>query len=205
MMLGRRTPTMLGVAGSARPTLKLLLERVKAKSDLAFFERVTAERLKWDGMLDQQCDPARNNEKVYPQAVARSVSDLAKPDATFVFDTGLNTLWSGNGFAKAGPTVGTAMAQADGIQAIDPTRHSSRNLPLKLSATPFCQGLPGSINAVPMPWATIQDNRALDTNSGPFRCAGRPARRARSPNVTAHRSRAASEFGHPRRSLGLPW
>src|ERR1700722_10617980 len=30
-------------------------------------------------------------------------------------------------------------------------RHSSRNLPLKLSATPFCQGLPGSINAVPMP------------------------------------------------------
>jgi hypothetical protein len=28
------------------------------------------------------------------------------------------------------------------------------------------QGLPGSIDAVPMPWATIQDNRALDTNSG---------------------------------------
>src|SRR5580704_17393039 len=46
--------------------------------------------------------------------------------------------------------------------------HSSRNLPLKLSVTPFCQGLPGSINAVPMPCATIQDNRALDTNSGPL-------------------------------------
>jgi GNAT superfamily N-acetyltransferase len=26
-----------------------------------------------------------------------------------------------------------------------------KNLPLKLSVTPFCQGLPGSINAVPMP------------------------------------------------------
>src|SRR5262245_49759975 len=45
-------------------------------------------------------------------------------------------------------------------------RHSSRNLPLKLSVTPFCQGLPGPINAVPMPCATIQDNSALDTNSG---------------------------------------
>ena len=47
-------------------------------------------------------------------------------------------------------------------------RHSSRNLPLKLSATPFCQGLPGSINAVPIPCATIQDRSALDTNSGPL-------------------------------------
>ena len=27
-----------------------------------------------------------------------------------------------------------------------------------LSGKPFCQGLPGSINAVPMPCATIQDN-----------------------------------------------
>src|SRR5258706_6950082 len=47
-------------------------------------------------------------------------------------------------------------------------RHSSRNLPLRLSVTPFCQGLPGSINAVPMPCATIHDNSALDTNSGPL-------------------------------------
>src|SRR5438552_8301172 len=56
-------------------------------------------------------------------------------------------------------------------------RHSSRNLPLKLSVTPFCQGLPGSINAVPMPCVTIQDNSALDTNSGPLslrRNAGAP-------------------------------
>jgi hypothetical protein len=56
-------------------------------------------------------------------------------------------------------------------------RHSSRNLPLKLSVTPFCQGLPGLINAVPIPCATIQDNSALDTNSGPLslrRNAGTP-------------------------------
>ena len=30
-------------------------------------------------------------------------------------------------------------------------RHSSRNLPLKLSSVPFCHGLPGSISAVSMP------------------------------------------------------
>lgn len=30
-------------------------------------------------------------------------------------------------------------------------RHSSRNLPLKLSSVPFCQGLPGSLSTVAMP------------------------------------------------------
>ena len=42
MVLGRRTPTVLGVTGSARPTLKLLLERVKAKSDAKFFDNVAS-------------------------------------------------------------------------------------------------------------------------------------------------------------------
>jgi pyruvate dehydrogenase (quinone) len=132
VVLGRRTPTMLGITGSARPALKLLLEKVKGKSDLAFFERVAGERRKWDDMLDQQCDPARSKDKIHPQAVARTVSDLAKPDATFVFDTGLNTLWSGNWIRQSGSqriigsfnnaSVGTAMAQANGIQALDRTR-----------------------------------------------------------------------------------
>jgi pyruvate dehydrogenase (quinone) len=131
MVLGRRTPTMLGITGSARPALKMLVEKVKDKSDLAFFERVAGERRKWDGMLDEQCDPIRSKDKVYPQAVARTVSDLAKPDATFVFDTGLNTLWSGNWIRQSGSqriigsfnnaSVGTAMAQANGIQALDRT------------------------------------------------------------------------------------
>ena len=38
----------------------------------------------------------RSRDRIHPQAVARVVSDLAKDDAVFVFDTGLNTLWSGN-------------------------------------------------------------------------------------------------------------
>jgi pyruvate dehydrogenase (quinone) len=96
MVLGRRTPTLLGVTSSARPALNLLLEMVKAKSDATFFERVARERRTWDEMLDKQSDPARSKDKMHPQAVARTVSDLAKADATFVFDTGLNTLWSGN-------------------------------------------------------------------------------------------------------------
>jgi pyruvate dehydrogenase (quinone) len=131
-VLGRRTPTALGVVGSVRPTLKLLLERIRAKSDSKFFDRVNSARAKWDTKLDKQADPTRSMDRIHPQAVARAVSDLAKPDAVFVFDTGLNTLWSANWIRQSGSqriigsfnnaAVGTALGQANGIQALDRSR-----------------------------------------------------------------------------------
>jgi pyruvate dehydrogenase (quinone) len=130
--LGRRAPTALGVVGSVRPTLKLLLDRVAAKSDSSFWDRVAKERRKWDEMLDKQADPARSKDRIHPQAVARTVSDLARRDAVFVFDTGLNTLWSANWIRQSGSqriigsfnnaAVGTALGQANGIQALDRSR-----------------------------------------------------------------------------------
>jgi pyruvate dehydrogenase (quinone) len=128
-VIGRRAPTELGVIGSVRPTVKSLLERVKPKGDGGFFDRVAAQRKKWDEMLDKQSDPARSKDRIHPQAVARAVSDLAARDAVFVIDTGLNTLWSGNWIRQSGEqriigsfnngAVGTALGQANGIQALD--------------------------------------------------------------------------------------
>src|SRR5258708_30350873 len=131
-VLGRRAPTMLGVVGSARPTLKLLLDRVAPKADTRFWDTVSQERRKWDERLDKQADPARSKDRIHPQAVARTVSDLAKRDAIFALDTGLNTLWSANWIQQSGSqriigsfnnaAVGTALGQANGIQALDRTR-----------------------------------------------------------------------------------
>ena len=131
-VLGRRTPTELGVAGSARPTLKLLLEKAKAKSDTSFFDKVTHERHRWDEMLNKQADLKRSKDRIHPQAVARGVSDLAKRDAVFVLDTGLNTLWSANWIRQSGlqrivgsfnnAAVGTGLGQANGIQVLDRSR-----------------------------------------------------------------------------------
>jgi pyruvate dehydrogenase (quinone) len=131
-VIGRRTPTEFGVVGSVRPTVKSLLDRVKAKSDARFFEIVTAQRKEWDEILDKQSDPARSEDRIHPQAVARAVSDLAARDAVFVIDTGLNTLWSGNWIRQSGQqriigsfnngAVGTALGQANGIQALDRSR-----------------------------------------------------------------------------------
>ena len=131
-VIGRRAPTELGVVGSVRPTVKSLLDRVKPKSDGKFFETVTAQRKAWDEMLDKQSDPARSKDIIHPQAVARSVGDLAAPNAVFTIDTGLNTLWSGNWIRQSGEqriigsfnngAVGTALGQANGIQALDRSR-----------------------------------------------------------------------------------
>ena len=131
-VLGRRTPTVLGVAGSARPTLKLILDRVASKSDTRFCDKVGEERRKWDVLLDQQANLERSADRIHPQAVARAVSDLAKPDAAFVLDTGLNTLWSANWIRQSGSqriigsfnnaAVGTALGQANGVQALDRSR-----------------------------------------------------------------------------------
>src|SRR3981189_390096 len=83
-------------------------------------------------MLGKQADPARSKERIHPQAVARAVSDLAKRNAVFILDTGLNTLWSGNWIRQSGSqrilgsfnnaAVGTALGQAKGVQALDPAR-----------------------------------------------------------------------------------
>jgi pyruvate dehydrogenase (quinone) len=131
-VLGRRAPTVLGVIGSARPTLKALLGRVAAKSDTRFWDGMTRERREWDAMLDKQSDLARSKDRIHPQAVARAVSDAAEHNAVFTFDTGLNTLWSANWIRQTGAqriigsfnnaAVGTALGQANGIQALDRNR-----------------------------------------------------------------------------------
>jgi len=131
-VIGRRAPTEFGVVGSVRQTVKSLLDRVRPKSDSGFFDRVTTRRKSWDEMQDEQADPARSKDRIHPQAVARMVSDLAKRDAVFVIDTGLNTLWSGNWIRQNGEqriigsfnngAVGTALGQANGIQALDRSR-----------------------------------------------------------------------------------
>ncbi len=131
-VLGRRAPTALGVLGSARPTLKLLVDQVAPKTDTSYWDGLTEERRAWDRKLDQQADLARSADCIHPQAVARTVSDLAKRDAVFVLDTGLNTLWSANWIRQSGSqriigsfnngAVGTALGQANGIQALDRAR-----------------------------------------------------------------------------------
>ena len=130
--LGRRTPVALGVVGSVGPALAELTRRVAAKSDDAFVRKVAAARASWDAMLDRRADLGRSQDRIHPPAVGRLLGDLAGPDAVFVIDTGEVTLWCGNWIRQTGrqrilasfnnAAVGTALGQANGVQALDRSR-----------------------------------------------------------------------------------
>ncbi len=130
--LGRRTPVALGVVGSVRPALDMLLERLPQRSDTRFLDKVRADRAKWDAMLDAKADPGRSPDKLHPQALARTISDQAARDAVWVTDTGEVTLWAANWYRQNGrqqmtgsynnAAVGTGMGLANGVQALDPGR-----------------------------------------------------------------------------------
>ncbi len=131
-VLGRRAATKLGIVGSVRPTLRMLLDGLAQRDDRTFFDKVAADRRKWNAMLDAKADPARSADKIHPQAIARAVSDRAADDAIFVTDTGLSTLWAANWTRPSGrqrftgsfnnQSVGTGMGLANGAQALDRSR-----------------------------------------------------------------------------------
>jgi len=130
--LGRRAPIALGIVGSVRPALRMLLDGLPQRTDRSFLDGVSKDRADWDAMLDEKADPARSQDKIHPQAVARLVSDHAADDAVFVTDTGEVTLWAANwtrqraeqrhcgSFNNA--AVGTGLGIANGIQTLDKGR-----------------------------------------------------------------------------------
>jgi pyruvate dehydrogenase (quinone) len=130
--LGRRTSVALGIVGSVRPAIAMLLDELAPKTDASFFDAVAADRRAWDDMLDAKADPARSADKIHPQAVARTLSDLAASDAIWVTDTGEVTLWAANWFRQSGgqqitgsfnnAAVGTGLGIANGVQALDTGR-----------------------------------------------------------------------------------
>ncbi|HTK35353.1 MAG TPA: thiamine pyrophosphate-dependent enzyme [Caulobacteraceae bacterium] len=132
LALGRRAPIQLGIVGSVGPALAQIAACVAIKTDDSFFAKAARARGRWNAMLDGKADLARSPDKIHPQAVGRLIGDLAAPDATFVVDTGEVTLWSANWIRQTGrqrilasfnnAAVGTALGQANGVQALDRAR-----------------------------------------------------------------------------------
>jgi pyruvate dehydrogenase (quinone) len=130
--IGRRLSVTQAVVGSSRPAVAGLLKRVNAKREDAFQAKVQKTWIAWRKMLDEKADPHRSKDRIHPQALARTISDLAQPDAAFVVDTGEVTLWTANWLRPTGrqaitgsfnnAAVGTALGMANGIQALDKRR-----------------------------------------------------------------------------------
>lgn len=129
LVLGRRAPVALGIIGSVRPALRMLLEHLSARSDTAFLQKTQDARSEWNAMLDKRADPARTPGKLHPPALARAISDHAAADAIIVTDTGEVTLWAANWWRQSGrqhatgsynnAAVGTGLGLANGAQRLD--------------------------------------------------------------------------------------
>ena len=127
--LGRRAPIALGVVGSVRPALSMLLEQLTPREDDAFLRKTAKARQTWNEMLDAKADLGRSGDKIHPQALARCISDHAAEDAVLVCDTGEVTLWAANWLRQTGrqritgsfnnAAVGTGLGIANGAQALD--------------------------------------------------------------------------------------
>jgi pyruvate dehydrogenase (quinone) len=131
-VIGRRLPVDQPVVGSSRPAVAALLERVSPKSDGEFLIKSQKAWAGWRDMLDEKAAVTRSRDRIHPQALARTVSDLAASDAVFCVDTGEVTLWTANWLRPRGgqqitgsynnAAVGVALGMANGIQALDRNR-----------------------------------------------------------------------------------
>jgi thiamine pyrophosphate-dependent acetolactate synthase large subunit-like protein len=129
------TPTSLGIVGSIRAALQMLLERVAARADNRFFEEVNNARRKWDVMLDAQADLARSEDR---QSGSQRIIGS--------FNNG---------------AVGTALGQANGIQALGRSRQ----------VIALCGD--GGVNMLMGEFMTAVDDRRVSHDAARFR---RPVR-----------------------------
>jgi pyruvate dehydrogenase (quinone) len=129
--IGRRTPVELGIVGEVRTSIKLLLPRVRPKTDRAHLDTALEHYRDARRGLDELAT-GRPGGRIHPQHVARVISELASDDAVFTCDVGLPTVWAARYLAMNGHrrllgsfwhgSMANAMAQAIGAQAALPDR-----------------------------------------------------------------------------------
>jgi len=130
--LGRRTRLTRGFVGDVAQTLDALLPRLREKPDRGFLDRALDHYRRTRQELDRLAAATRGKGLIHPQQVAKTVSDLAAPDAVFSCDVGLPTVWAARYVAMNGQrrllgsfwhgSMANALAQGIGAQAAFPTR-----------------------------------------------------------------------------------
>ena len=121
-MLGRRAPRGPEFTGSARPTLKLLLDEVasKTKTNTRFWDKVTEERQEWDEMLDKQADLSATRiasiRRRWPGRSAISPSPMR-----YSFSTPVST--------RSGPATGSGKVDRSGLSVPSTTGPWGQRLP----------------------------------------------------------------------------
>jgi len=132
--IGRRTPVHLGLVGSIKHTLPVLLPLLKAKSEQSRLDTHVRDYRKVREGLEELAQPDENKTPIHPQYVARLIDRLAAQDAIFTCDVGTPTVWAARYLTMNGSrrllgsfvhgSMASAVPQAIGAQA----SHRSRQV-----------------------------------------------------------------------------
>ncbi len=90
--IGLRFPVEVGLCGSAKNTLQLLIPHIKRRDDRSFLESAQTGMKKWWELL--QTRSQRDEMPMKPQVVAQALNDLLADDAIISTDSGTITTWA---------------------------------------------------------------------------------------------------------------
>jgi len=92
--IGRRTAVDVPLVGTVKDTIEALLPKLRAKTDARHLERMRKHYAKARDGLDELAVNDRNHSPLHPQFVARTLDELADPDAVFIPDVGTPVIWA---------------------------------------------------------------------------------------------------------------
>jgi pyruvate dehydrogenase (quinone) len=130
--LGNRCSLHLGLLGTVRDTLEVLLPSIKEKTDESHLNDAVADYQQARKNLDALAESGPNSDTIHPQYVTALVSELAADDAVFTCDVGTPIIWTARYLKVNGRrrivgsfnhgSMANAMLHAIGAQTAYPNR-----------------------------------------------------------------------------------
>jgi pyruvate dehydrogenase (quinone) len=130
--IGRRTAVDVALVGTVKDTIEALLPKLTAKTDAAHLTTMREHHVKTRRGLDETAINDRDRTPLHPQFVAKTIDELADPDAVFIPDVGTPVIWAARYLTMNGRrrligsfnhgSMGNAVPHAIGVQASQPGR-----------------------------------------------------------------------------------
>ena len=130
--IGRRVPVEVPLVGTVGGAAEGLLPLLRARTDSAHLDRMTAHYRRARARLDKLARDRRNDSPLHPQYVAATIDRLAAADAIFTADVGTPCIWAARYLQMNGTrrligsfnhgSMANALPHAIGAQASHPGR-----------------------------------------------------------------------------------
>jgi len=98
--IGRRHPVDVPLIGDTKETITELLGLLTQNTDASFLQKCQEEMRDWNQKQDKE--ELSREKPIHPQALVRTISNLASDNAVIICDTGAVTVWGARNFKIKG-------------------------------------------------------------------------------------------------------